>query len=81
LVKIRLARRGSKGNPYYHIVVADARAPRDGKYIEKIGFYNPMVKENRFDVNMERAKHWISVGAQLTVRVEKLIKQQEAQVA
>ncbi len=52
----------------------DSRSKRDGRFIEKIGFYNPMVQENRFDIDMERAQYWISVGAQPTDRVQKLMK-------
>lgn len=71
-LKIRLARAGSKKRPYYHIVIADARSPRDGRFIETIGAWNPMLpKENgdRVKVDAERAKHWLSHGAQPTDRV------------
>ncbi|MBP9693921.1 MAG: 30S ribosomal protein S16 [Alphaproteobacteria bacterium] len=71
-LKIRLARAGSKKRPFYHIVVADARSPRDGRFVEKIGSYNPMLakeSEQRVVVDIERAKHWISTGAQATDRV------------
>ena len=71
-LKIRLARAGSKKRPYYHIVIADARAPRDGRFIETIGAWNPMLpKENgeRVKVDADRAKHWLSHGAQPTDRV------------
>ena len=61
--KIRLARHGKKGKPFYHIVTADARAPRDGKYIERIGSYNPNTNPATIDVNFERALHWVGVGA------------------
>ncbi|MGA1597761.1 MAG: 30S ribosomal protein S16 [bacterium] len=74
MVKIRLTRGGSKKRPYYRVVVMDSRSKRDGRFIEKIGFYNPMVQENRFDIDMERAQYWISVGAQPTDRVQKLMK-------
>lgn len=78
-LKIRLARRGSKKRPFYHIVVADARAPRDGNYIEKLGFYNPMAeqggKEERVRLDNDKAKEWIGKGAQPTERVEKLLGQ------
>ncbi|AIF81059.1 30S ribosomal protein S16 [endosymbiont of Acanthamoeba sp. UWC8] len=75
-VKIRLSRSGAKKRPYYRIVVADARSPRDGKFIEKIGSYNPLLakdNEQRVVINQERAKHWLSVGAQATDRVEKFL--------
>ena len=74
-VAIRLSRGGSKKRPYYRIVVADVRAPRDGKYIERIGHYQPQLpkdSEDRVKVDVERAKHWLSVGAQPTDRVARL---------
>ena len=74
MVRIRLARGGVKKKPYYRIVVADQRCKRDGRYLERIGFYNPMVKENRFEIDAERLKHWLSVGAQPSDRVGKLMK-------
>lgn len=73
-IKIRLARGGSKKRPYYHIVVADVRSPRDGRIIERIGAYNPMLpkdREDRVTFDTERAKHWLSVGALPTDRVER----------
>ena len=74
MVRIRLARGGAKKKPYYRIVVADQRCKRDGRYLERIGFYNPMVEENRFEIDAERLKHWLSVGAQPSDRVGKLMK-------
>ena len=74
MVRIRLARGGAKKKPYYRIVVADQRCKRDGRYLERIGFYNPMVKENRIEIDTERLKHWLSVGAQPSDRVGKLMK-------
>ena len=71
-LKIRLARGGTKKRPFYHIVVADARSPRDGRFIEKLGTFNPLLakdNEGRVVLDTERAKHWISVGAQPTDRV------------
>lgn len=65
-VKIRLARRGRTKRPYYHIVVADSRAPRDGKFIEQIGAYNPMTKPATIEVDTERALDWLQKGAQPT---------------
>jgi len=64
--KIRLQRRGKKGRPFYHIVIADGRAPRDGKSIEKIGTYDPMTNPATIKLEFERALHWIQVGAQPT---------------
>jgi small subunit ribosomal protein S16 len=69
---IRLSRGGSKKRPYYRIVVADSRAPRDGKFIERIGSYNPVLPkgdEKRVVLDVERAKHWVAAGAQPTDRV------------
>jgi small subunit ribosomal protein S16 len=70
-LKLRLARAGTKKRPFYHVVVADARAPRDGRFIEKIGTYAPLLtdEDKRVVLNAERAKHWLSVGAQPTDRV------------
>ena len=71
-LKIRLARGGTKKRPFYHIVVADARSPRDGRFIEKLGTFNPLLAkdaDNRIVLNGERAKHWLDVGAQPTDRV------------
>jgi small subunit ribosomal protein S16 len=76
-VKIRLARGGAKKRPYYRVVVADARAPRDGSFIEKIGTYNPLLKKedgDRITFKADRVKHWLSKGAQPTDRVAKFIK-------
>lgn len=75
-LKIRLSRGGSKKRPYYRIVVAEAAAPRDGRYVERIGHYNPMVaKDNdqRLVVDGERVKHWMGLGAKPTERVQKLL--------
>ncbi|MFK8033676.1 MAG: 30S ribosomal protein S16 [Hyphomicrobiales bacterium] len=71
-VKIRLARAGSKKRPFYAIVIADIRAPRDGRFIEKIGTFNPLLAkddENRVNIDLDRAKHWLENGAQPTDRV------------
>ena len=71
-LKLRLARAGTKKRPFYHIVIADARSPRDGRFIEKLGTFNPLLAkdaENRVVLNNERAQHWLSVGAQPTDRV------------
>ena len=73
-LKIRLARAGAKKRPFYRIVVADARAPRDGRFIERIGSFDPMLDKenaNRVVIDLDRAKHWLSVGAQATDRVER----------
>jgi small subunit ribosomal protein S16 len=70
-LKLRLARAGTKKRPYYHIVVADARSPRDGRFIERIGTYDPVLADEskRLVLLNERAQHWLSVGAQPTDRV------------
>lgn len=76
--KIRLSRGGAKKRPYYRIVVADVRAPRDGRFIEKIGHYDPMLKKedpNRMKVDIERAKYWLEHGAQPTDRVARFLAQ------
>ena len=74
-LKLRLARAGTKKRPYYHVVVADARSPRDGRFIEKIGTYDPKLadKEKRVTLVTERAQHWLSVGAQPTDRVARFL--------
>lgn len=75
-VSIRLSRGGSKKRPYYRIVVADSRSPRDGNFIEKVGTYNPMLAKddaNRVTLNSDRLKHWLSVGAQPTDRVARFL--------
>ncbi|MBB6409624.1 30S ribosomal protein S16 [Mesorhizobium newzealandense] len=70
-LKIRLARAGSKKRPYYHVVVADARSPRDGRFIESLGSWNPLLPKDgeRVKVDADRVKHWLSHGAQPTDRV------------
>ncbi|CAA9447266.1 MAG: SSU ribosomal protein S16p [uncultured Rubrobacteraceae bacterium] len=73
-VKIRLARHGSKGNPFYRIVVADARSPRDGSFIERIGTYDPQSEPSDIKVDAEKAREWIGKGAQPTDQVRNLLK-------
>ena len=73
-VKIRLRRMGEKKNPFYRIVVADSRSPRDGRFIEEIGTYNPNIEPSEFKVNEELAKKWRANGAQPTEVVAKLFK-------
>ncbi len=75
-LKIRLARGGAKKRPFYRIVVADSRAPRDGRFIEKIGTYNPLLPrdhEQRVMINEDRARHWLSTGAKPTERVARFL--------
>lgn len=75
MVKIRLARGGAKKRPFYHIVVADSRNKRDGRRIERIGFFNPIARgqEERLRLNIERVDYWTGVGAQLSERVKHLV--------
>ena len=77
MVKIRLARGGAKKRPFYHIVVADARSKRDGRRIERIGFFNPLARggEERLRLDLERVDYWKSHGAQLSERVSSLVSQ------
>ncbi|MDY8108129.1 30S ribosomal protein S16 [Fulvimarina sp. 2208YS6-2-32] len=76
-LKMRLARAGSKKRPYYHVVVADARSPRDGRFVEQIGSWNPMLPKDgqRVTLNEERIKYWLSEGAQPTDRVLRFLDQ------
>ena len=77
-LKIRLTRAGAKKRPYYHIVVADSRSPRDGRFIEKLGSYNPMLPaehEDRVRLQAERIQHWVDMGALPTDRVAKVLGQ------
>jgi small subunit ribosomal protein S16 len=73
LLKIRLARVGKKKQPTYRVVVADARAPRDGKYVEILGHYNPRSEPSVFEIDEEKARGWLSKGAQPTERIHKLL--------
>lgn len=74
-VKIRLKRMGSKKNPFYRIVVADIRAPRDGKFIEEIGYYNPLTEPKVVKVDAEKVNKWIKNGAKPTDTVHRLFKE------
>jgi small subunit ribosomal protein S16 len=77
MVKIRLSRGGAKGRPFYHIVVADQRKARDGRNIERVGFYNPIAsgKDVRLQLDTEKVKSWVAKGAQLTDKVRNLMKE------
>ncbi|MDA9143488.1 30S ribosomal protein S16, partial [Gammaproteobacteria bacterium] len=77
MVIIRLARSGAKKNPYYFVTVADERRPRDGSFIERLGFFNPSARgqEERLRVDLEKLDVWVSKGAQLSDRVKKLVKE------
>ena len=83
MVTIRLARGGAKKRPFYHIVVTDSRNRRDGRYIERVGFYNPVAagQEEKLRIDQERVAYWISKGAQPSDRVAKLVKEPVAAVA
>ncbi|GAB2996186.1 30S ribosomal protein S16 [Arenimonas maotaiensis] len=83
MVKIRLTRGGAKKSPFYHIVVTDQRNKRDGRSIERVGYYNPVARgnEKRFELNTERVNHWVSHGAQLTEKVRALVKEASSQAA
>ena len=74
MVKIRLQRQGAKKAPFYHIVVADSRSPRDGKIVEKIGTYNPMVEPSEIKLDKAKVEQWIKNGAKPTDTVKKLIE-------
>lgn len=76
MVSIRLSRGGAKNRPFYHVVVTDSRSSRDGRYIERVGFFNPLAKggEARLNLDIERVDYWKANGAQPSDRVAKLIK-------
>jgi len=83
MVVIRMARGGAKNRPFYSIVVADSRMPRDGRFIERLGFYNPKAPEGqeRFRLALDRVAHWVDQGAQPSDAVKKLIKRGKSQAA
>lgn len=74
-VKIRLRRMGAKKNPFYRIVVADSRSPRDGRFIEEIGYYNPLTEPKTVRIDNEKAMNWLNNGAKPTDTVDRLFKQ------
>ena len=76
MVTIRLARGGSKKRPFYHLTVTDSRQSRDGRYLERVGFFNPVARgqEERLRVDSDRVAHWVAQGAQVSDRVSKLLK-------
>lgn len=78
MVTIRLARTGAKKRPFYHIVVADSRRARDGRYIERVGFFNPIATggEEKLRIDRDRIDHWLAQGAQASERVASLLKEQ-----
>jgi small subunit ribosomal protein S16 len=81
MVTIRMSRGGAKKRPFYHIVVTDSRNSRDGRCLERIGFFNPIAKggEERLRIDSARADHWTAQGAQVSDRVARLLKEQQAQ--
>ncbi len=83
MVTIRLSRGGAKKRPFYHVVVADSRCRRDGKYIERIGFFNPIARgqEMRLRLDSERVQYWLGTGAKPSDRVASLIKESATQPA
>jgi small subunit ribosomal protein S16 len=83
MVKIRLSRGGAKGRPFYHVVVTDQRSARDGRSIERVGFYNPTAagKDKRLELNVARVQEWVGKGAQLSDKVASLLKEAGKQVA
>ena len=83
MVTIRLARRGAKKRPFYHINVTDSRKGRDGRFIERIGFFNPVARgsEETLRLDVERIDHWVAQGAQLSERVSQLVKEARKQQA
>ncbi len=82
MVVIRMARGGAKNRPFYNIVVADSRMPRDGRFIERIGFYNPKAAESepKFRLALDRVQHWVGQGAQPSAAVKKLIKRGKIEI-
>jgi len=78
MVKIRLRRMGAKKNPFYRVVIADSRSPRDGRFIEEIGTYNPLTSPSIIDIDLERADYWVKNGAQPTDTVRALLKKASA---
>lgn len=82
MVSIRLARGGSKKRPFYHLTVTDSRKSRDGRFIERLGFFNPIARgqEERLRLDSERLQYWLSQGAQCSERVSKLVKEAKAVV-
>ena len=82
MVKIRLSRTGAKKRPFYHVIATDERSSRDGRYIERLGFFNPIASggEEKLRLNVERIAHWRGTGAQISQRVKRLLKEQEASI-
>ncbi len=83
MVKIRLTRGGAKKRPFYHIIVADSRVKRDGRAIERVGFFNPLAigGEKRLDLDLARIDHWLGNGARMSERVDHLVREVRRQAA
>lgn len=83
MLTIRLARGGSKKRPFYHLTVTDSRSARDGRFLERVGFFNPVAagKEERLRVDMDRVNYWLNTGATVSERVESLLKEAQNKAA
>ncbi len=79
MVRIRLTRMGAKKKPFYRVIAADSRSPRDGRYLEQLGWYDPMSNPKRLELKLDRVDHWLSVGAQPSETAEALIKKARVQ--
>lgn len=79
MVRIRLTRMGAKKKPFYRVIAADSRSPRDGRCLEQLGWYDPMSNPKRIEIKLDRVDHWISVGAQPSETAEALIKKARVQ--
>lgn len=83
MIIVRLSRGGRKRKPFYHVVVADSRSPRDGKFLDKLGYYNPIADSQAdqvINIDLEKVDHWVSNGAQLSDKVKSLVKKQRKSV-
>ena len=76
MVKIRLTRKGARNSPFYRVVIADSRSPRDGRFIESLGYYDPTENPQVVRLNAERARHWLELGAEPSGTVKSLLRQQ-----
>lgn len=80
-VKIRLARGGAKKRPFYRIIAADSRAPRDGRFLEKLGTYNPLTDEGTLEIKQDRIDYWLGVGAEPSEAVRRLLRKEKARAS
>ena len=81
MVRLRLTRLGTNKRPFYRVIATDQRSPRDGRFLEQLGYYDPMKTPKEIKLDLERVKHWISLGAQPSDTVKSLIRKAEAQAA